>query len=61
MTVEQILRDIDEHDLSCSFIKLRYGGRWSGSIGAVENMRLADTFEAAVLAAWAAYTNAEGK
>lgn len=65
MTVDQIFRDIDEHGLSCSFARVAVHGSqgkvWSGRIGELRNMRLAATFEAAVIAAWAAYTNAEAK
>lgn len=59
MTVQQIIADIDAHNLSASFAKLGGNdpsGKWAGRIGDLRNMRLAPTFEAAVLAAWAAYT-----
>ena len=62
MTVDQILRDIDEHGLSFGCNRLNENGReqvWYARVGDYKNARRGATFEAAVLAAWAAYTNAE--
>lgn len=66
MTVEQIIADCEEHKiaLTISHLPMIYkdtGRQWCARIGSLRNMRMAPTFEAAVLAAWAAYTNAEGK
>lgn len=63
MAVDQILRDIDEHGLSFGCNRLaeeRTEYLWYVRIGSdYNNARRGPTFEAAVLAAWAAYTNAE--
>lgn len=62
MTPSKILADCESRGIAFSarYMPELPGNRWFARVGGVENMRPADTFEAAVLAAWVAYTNAEG-
>jgi hypothetical protein len=62
MTPAQIIADCDEHDLHITIGRVPGTGanKWAVRIGLdLRKMRLAATFDAAVLAAWAAYTNSE--
>lgn len=62
MTTSQIIADCDEHDLHITIGRIPGTGakKWCVRIGTdLRKMRLAETYEAAMLAAWAAYTGAE--
>lgn len=63
MTTSQIIADCDEHDLHISIARVPgqgAGREWACRIGSnLRDMRMASTYEAAVLAAWAAYTGSE--
>lgn len=62
MTTSQIIADCDEHDLHITIGRIPGSGvkMWAVRIGTdLRKMRLASTYEAAMLAAWAAYTNSE--
>jgi hypothetical protein len=62
MKVERIIADCDEHDLHITIGRIPGSGAklWAVRIGPdLRKMRLAETYEQAIYAAWLAYTGAE--